>query len=657
MRYPPLIIGLITVYWGICSGFFVVSIAAAVVFEAVWIVKTRFDLKDIDFIKISDLSSVIMLILLFYSYLENEPNRIFLYFLSTMPIVFMPLMFAQLYSTKDKVVIGTSFAKGVHRHAPLDIRGPYFISAFIGAASSNFRVEWFFPVTLLLSLWVLSNGKFTVYRFIKYAVSAICVSALSLFLIFTIESAHMRLRDKLTEMYRNWYMSLREDPYRTSTAMGETGYLKLSGRIVMRVVPHSVVGIPLYLKTADYNVFSASSWGASNKRTTPIFPYDDRAWQLFGESKSGLSMTVSKWMGRDGQGLLALPEGSDRAEEMDVAGVEKTALGVIMIDEGPDLLDYTIFFNEKVRHEPSPVPEDKYIPENEIDVITRVVRDNDLKGLNDVDSVMRISGYFSSFGYSLELESSVRNGSVLEDFLYNTRSGHCEYFATATVLMLRKVGIPARYSVGYSVSEYSNMEKSFIVRERDAHAWVTAFVNGEWITIDTTPPIWYEADRDRRSFLEPVNDFFSWLRIEYERFRRTKNEEFNRLLIIIATILTIFMMIKIYIRKRKVSDSNIIKNRIFDIQGKDSPFYTILSKYKSMGFGNFENESVRMWKKRVFSNNLSEKEKSYLDSMIIKHENLRFNPGVEKETLAEELKKLCKNWIGSMFEPKKKKKR
>ena len=54
-------------------------------------------------------------------------------------------------------------------------------------------------------------------------------------------------------------------------------------------------------------------------------------------------------------------------------------------------------------------------------------------------------------------------------FLLRTRSGHCEYFATATVLLLRQLGIPARYAVGYAVHEATG--RKYVVRQRDAHAW------------------------------------------------------------------------------------------------------------------------------------------------------------------------------------------
>jgi len=647
MKIPPFLIGAVTVYWGICSGWIALSIVAAIVFESVNFVGTRFDLKDNDFIKISDLSSLVMLILLFFSYLENEPRKIFLYFISTMPIVFMPLMFAQLFSTRDTVVIGTSVGKGIHRHEPLDIRGLYLISVFVASASADNRALWFFPVTLTLILFALSGNLSTPYSVFKYVIFSISAFIVSFVFIIGIETAHLALREKIMELYRNWSQSLKDDPYKTSTAMGETGYMKLSGKIVMRVDPVTRTGIPLYLKTADYNLLSGSTWHGRTEKSEPVFPDGDMSWPLFGEEKGDKIVSVSKWMGRMGQGLLALPSGTIRVENMDVAGVEKSGLGSIQIDEGPDLLDYTVYYQDNFRYEPLPEQRDVLIPDSEIGIISKIVETHSLKGANNLDSLMRIEQFFSDFSYSLELQASSRYISILEDFLTNTKRGHCEYFASATVLLLRRVGIPARYSVGYAVSEYSKLEQKLIARERDAHAWVTAFIDGKWTIVDTTPSVWYQADREKRSFFEPVNDFLSWIRIEYEMFRRTKNEEFNRLLIIVASLLTLFMMIKIYVRKKKVSKNSGGKQILLKIQGVDSPFYTVLGKLRKRGLEKFDNESIRRWKNRV-SKELDDNENKDLSLITELHERLRFDPGVEQKPLVERLIELCGKWLARL---------
>ncbi|HEX4951972.1 MAG TPA: DUF3488 and transglutaminase-like domain-containing protein [Thermoanaerobaculia bacterium] len=76
----------------------------------------------------------------------------------------------------------------------------------------------------------------------------------------------------------------------------------------------------------------------------------------------------------------------------------------------------------------------------------------------------------------------------IEDFLLRFRSGHCEYFATATVLMLRSQGIPARLVTGYLGGDRNRFEGSFVVRQSNAHAWVEAWLpDGGWAIFDPTP--------------------------------------------------------------------------------------------------------------------------------------------------------------------------
>jgi len=79
--------------------------------------------------------------------------------------------------------------------------------------------------------------------------------------------------------------------------------------------------------------------------------------------------------------------------------------------------------------------------------------------------------------------------SPIETFLFDTRRGHCEYFASAMALMLRAEGIPSRVVTGFYGAEWSPWEGSWIVRQSNAHAWVEAWIDGEgWRTYDPTPP-------------------------------------------------------------------------------------------------------------------------------------------------------------------------
>lgn len=102
-----------------------------------------------------------------------------------------------------------------------------------------------------------------------------------------------------------------------------------------------------------------------------------------------------------------------------------------------------------------------------------------------------VSRYFQTeYGYSLSHRRSPRGVDPVSYFLQTKHDAHCEFFATATALMLRSVGVPARYVTGYIVDESSEDESGlWLARNQDAHAWVEAFDDstGRWFAVESTP--------------------------------------------------------------------------------------------------------------------------------------------------------------------------
>lgn len=112
----------------------------------------------------------------------------------------------------------------------------------------------------------------------------------------------------------------------------------------------------------------------------------------------------------------------------------------------------------------------------------------------------------SHFRYSLEGQPRDPNLDPIEDFVTRHPVGHCEYFASALVLMLRSQGIPARMVVGYKTDEWNQLGGFFQVRQLHAHTWVEAFLEpqdvpthlihgeqhwdwaaGGWLRLEPTP--------------------------------------------------------------------------------------------------------------------------------------------------------------------------
>lgn len=110
------------------------------------------------------------------------------------------------------------------------------------------------------------------------------------------------------------------------------------------------------------------------------------------------------------------------------------------------------------------------------------------KSNNRYDKAKIVENYLQTqFGYTLELKAS--GDEPLADFLFNIRTGHCEYFATAMAIMLRTQGVATRIVNGFQQGEYNETADVFVVKQKDAHSWVEVYFPREnaWIPFDPTP--------------------------------------------------------------------------------------------------------------------------------------------------------------------------
>ena len=137
------------------------------------------------------------------------------------------------------------------------------------------------------------------------------------------------------------------------------------------------------------------------------------------------------------------------------------------------------------------IDEEKYlqIPKNLSPRIKKLAND-----MNVVDSkdktVQTIFNYLRSNTFTYSLKGLPVSKNPLEDFLFETKSGNCEFFASALAVMLRLNNIPARLVGGYRGGYYNDVGQYYLVPQKYAHAWVEAYVKPKgWIRLDPTPAI------------------------------------------------------------------------------------------------------------------------------------------------------------------------
>jgi len=129
-----------------------------------------------------------------------------------------------------------------------------------------------------------------------------------------------------------------------------------------------------------------------------------------------------------------------------------------------------------------------YLQVPELNPRVRELADSLTQGLdNRYDRVVAIRDWLQTFDYTRDLPDSARE-ATLEYFLFERQAGHCEYFSTAMVVMLRSIGIQARNVNGFFGGQWSEFGDYLAVTQNEAHSWVEVWFQGYgWVTFDPTP--------------------------------------------------------------------------------------------------------------------------------------------------------------------------
>lgn len=281
---------------------------------------------------------------------------------------------------------------------------------------------------------------------------------------------------------------------------------------------------------------------------------------------------------------------------------------------------------------------DLQIPSNEIPALDSVIEEMNLHGKSR-DEVLKTIGEFfeTKFTYRLWQEADndeLTNATPLSRFLLQTRAGHCEYFATATVLILRDLGIPARYAVGYSVHEAG--WSGYVVRQSDGHAWCLVWNKEKkiWEDFDTTPGTGLEEGRASTR----LADLWSWVSFQFAKFRYGQTHLRNYILIGLVPVL-VLLLIQILRQRRRRRPGKNAARRATDWPGLDSEFYQIEKQLTQRGLLRGPNEPLAEWLERASSEPSLVELKGSLRALLGLHYRYRFDPNGLSEAHREELRR------------------
>ena len=603
MNTPPFLLAAAALFWGAETGNWLVAAASAALLEAPRYVARRWQLESAEFNRVSDFCTVLLFAIAVYFYVTfGNPRAITLLF-QWMPVILLPLALAQAWSTSralDLSVLFWSLRRNPMRRAvKLNLAYPAFVLWLLAASAANQQGAAFYLGLTLLTAWPLLLARPRSYA-TPLAAGMLLAAALA---GFGGQLGLHQLQLWLEASAPEWLAGggARTNPYRSTTDIGAIGELKLSQRILLRVAADPAVTTPILLHRASYDDYVGGTWVARSARFEQLAPFGSAtSWRLNDAREHALQVTVHD--DSDGNPVLSLPANTARIEGLAASEMKMNALGAVQVEHKPGFFSYRAQIGSASSAYGPPTPRDLGIPKNLAAAVAQIANELGLAALAPAQALDAVKQFFAGrFDYSTWQGKPAGGRSPLAEFLLVTRSGHCEYFASATALLLRAAGIPARYATGFSAQEWSDLDGAYLVRERHAHAWVRAWVDGAWRDLDTTPPSWFLAEAAQAPFWSPLTDLWSWARFRLSAWSARASERgWSQALIWLALPLIAWLAWRT-LRGRRADSAAATgaatMNRAWP--GQDSEFYLIEHRMAELGHARRDAEAVTEWLARV----------------------------------------------------------
>jgi hypothetical protein len=614
----------------------------------------RLELATRDYKRVWSLCVVGFFSALIYAYNAGGGIHGIYLFTQWLPLVFFPIMMAQAYgycnaidATVFSVLIAPASPKsGSKEPLAINISYPYFALALISSSAANNRMPLFFAGLTILAGWALwsvrprSGSPFAWLALF----GAIAITA------YAGGRGLERAQVVVIDTVGNWYLEQlhnNPNPLKMRTHIGQIGSMKLSGKILFRVQREKRGFGTLYLPQTIFNTYRKETWLVSHAPFASVpFQSDGKSWNLRRTGQPEEKLTIISTFDMDGGlvlgGPIALRLIGLPAEEVFV-----NRLGEVKVIGAPGFGQFEIQTAETGAVLSPPDEDDLARPEELAGVFDAFLKEAGLTKASPEEIVTGLERHFTTrFAYTLE-QTGVSDGRPpLEQFLTTSRSGHCEYFATATTLLLRHAGIPARYVVGFVASDPSWLERAILVRSRDAHAWAVAYVGGAWRFVDTTPPSWHSVDAKEGSPFEVVADFWSLIVRIFNQLRWSGDSWRTPLAVVVFILAAILVMCLLKGAKRaRLGNISSGTGPYYEKQGGDSPYYRIESELRKNGLARKESETPREWIKRLCDIKRPAFQDVKLGEIADMHYRLRFDPDGFNEQNRQALASSVTEWI------------
>jgi hypothetical protein len=671
MKLPPFLLLATLAFWGWQSGLLWVGIGLGTVLEGARFIKARFDLADEDFRRIRNLCIVLMLAVAAIVFTTNDEGGGVLSnpsvtnagnasvhtattLLRWLPMTFYLLVAAQKFCERGGIPLSVFSLVSPRRRRKagetttprdLDVSYPYFIMCLFSAGfhqnQGTHTYFWGQFVLLAWALWPARSRRFGLYAWLAAMTLAVALGYSGARGIGLLVQASQ----SFNVQFMQWMLKPKTDARQSITSMGRIGKLKLSPRIVIRLEPQNGSPAPTYLREATYRSYQSrdQAWQAGSAGNEYDPKYSESGgvnWILLPGVTNNSAVRIACYLNgwdtelKVPEGLLPLPSGCSRLERLPALALKVNRLGAVLAS-GPGLVIFNARFGPAATCDSPPDAGtnllDSLVPSTETAALDQVISEMKISGADEEHKLQAVQSFFANkFTYSTwqgRDKLATTNETALAKFLLSSRSGHCEYFATATVLLLRELHIPARYAVGYAVHETSG--KGYVVRERDAHAWCLAWDSREkiWKDFDTTPGSWIAAEEQRASAWQWLSDGWSWLRFQIAKFRWGQTNLRQYVLWGLVPVIAV-LLFQIIFRRRKRKAAALNKNsgeKIF-WPGLDSEFYQLETKLAARSVPRQTGEPLADWLERALAEPTLTGLRAQLREILRLHYQHRFDP-------------------------------
>jgi hypothetical protein len=648
--------------WGWQAELLPVALLMGLVLEAPRFVALRFDIRQGDFERLWSFTSVLFLAVIFYLLIARQGlgnltavgavvvdnpqgadqdglHRVSdtaLTFLRWLPYILFPFTIAHAWS-RAVTVPWSTFSLYEQARAKRDPQGRppewaarpmhpgylYLGVTLFASTTAAINTETYLPALfplVVLALWPWRNRRYGVVAWLLVLSAFMGIAVLARYAQHAPRDAWQALENHLIQDGGG----SRPDQSFQPMAIGHIGQLKQSGSILLWIDSADSTP-PGLLREASFNRYQRDAWMVPRQGFELLDPA-----RLPGPAagQERHTLIISRYALPPAT-PLAVPGDVRAVRSVSTASIEVNDLAALRLHEELPLARYEVDSGPGGGLSAPPLPEDTSLatlsPPDRAAVRAAAAAAGLTPDLAPEAAIADVERWFDhGFTYSLWQDHLPEGVSPLANFLQTSHAGHCEFYATATTLLLRAAGVPTRYAVGYSVEE--RRDATWLARGRDAHAWCLAWVGGRWRDVDTTPGTWRAGESAAgAAWWQGLSDAWTQGWYRFAEWRQYGGSW--RLVVFIAGSLVLAWMAWRQLRGsrwrrvvRTAPDATSEAARA----GLDSEFFAVLSQLATVYGPRLPAETVAAWLRRCLP--AQDPRVADVVEALNLHQRLRFDP-------------------------------